>query len=279
MRRGLGVLAALAAWFGASAAAAQDFCADLRGIVAAARTEFVGITGAPIQASFPDHIAAFEGGRTLAAAGRCVVARVSAGERRTSTSYTCAPAGPDTGEGLQTLATAVAECMGLHEWGEQAQADRRGAWVSQYGLIRISITRHGSAGLALGVEVFRDEQGRVLGSTTRGGAVDGAGVHRCQAKSPEEIAGLFAMYAQRPGAEAFQDGRFFGYRNTASHPTVVFMTRPHHPAHPALIVRDVVERDGDVIVTAAGDFAGDCQAFLDLLDEVRRMNEGLRPQR
>jgi hypothetical protein len=47
----------------------------------------------------------------------------------------------------------------------------------------------------LGVEVFRDEQGRVLGSTMRGDAVDGAGVHRCQAKSPEEIAGLFAMYA------------------------------------------------------------------------------------
>lgn len=278
MRHGLGVLAAIAAWFGASAATAQDFCRDLRVLVSEARTEFASITGERLPGAPSPDLSVFRGARQLAGAAVCVVGQQTANGRRFSTSYTCSGAGPDTNEGIAALGARVAQCLDLVAWAEQRQSDFRGPWLSQYGLIRLSITRNGPAGLALGVEVFRDERGAVMGSPTRGDTVDASGRRRCTPKTPEEIARLIAMYGEKPGAERFEDEQFIGYRNQTSQPTVAFATRPAHPAHPAIITRGVIEQDGLAVLTAGGDFGGDCQAFHELLDQVVEMNRNVQGQ-
>ena len=115
-----------------------------------------------------------------------------------------------------------------------------------------------------------------MGSPTRGDSINENGAHRCTPKSPDEIARLFAMYGARAGAERFEDDQFVGYTNRQTQPIVAFTTKPSHPAHPAIIVRSVEERDGSVYVSAAGDFAGDCTAFHELLAQVNEMNRNLR---
>lgn len=182
-----------------------------------------------------------------------------------------------TPQACPSCASALKVALGVSEWTEQSD---NGALSSRYGMLRLSVTRNGErGGLALGIEVFRNERGEVLGSPTRGDGVDANGVHRCSAKSPQQIADFFEMYGQREGAEPFESDQFRGFTNRITQPMVAFVTRPTHPAHPAIITRGVERRDGAVYVTASGDFAGDCQAFLELLDQVRRMNENLRPQR
>lgn len=276
--RRIGALVALTlGWFGAGSAQAQDFCSDLRSLLRAAQTEFVSETAAPIEATWPEGLAVFEGTQSLAGASSCVVAQQTSNGRRFSTSYTCSNAATDNDSGMRSLRERIAGCVNVTAWSEQRD---NGALSAQYGLLRLSVTRNGArGGLALGVEAFRDENGAVLGSPTRGDVVGSDGSHRCSSKTPQEIADFLTMYGQRPGAEPFEDEQFIGFTNRLSQPVVAFMTRPTHPAHPAIIVRTVTERDGSVFVSAGGDFAGDCQAFLALLAEVNEMNQNLRPNR
>lgn len=259
----------------ASPAAAADFCTDLRAVLAAAPSEFASFIGEQ-SAGGPPHLAIFLGTRTMEGADVCAVAQQGREGRRYSTSYTCSTLGRDSDSSVRELVERVNGCLGLTTWTVQRQEDNRGPWLSQYGLIRLSITRNGERGLALGVEVLRDQNGAVMGSPMRGDVIDANGVHRCSPKAPEEIARLIAMYGERPGAERFEDQQFLGYTNRQSQPVVAFTTRPNHPAHPAIIVRSVQERDGSVFVSAGGDFAGDCEAFHDLLRQVQEMNQNLR---
>lgn len=264
-------------WFGCGSAQAQDFCTDLRALLSAAPSEFASETGAPVEGPWPAGLAVFEGTRPLTGADGCAVAQQTSNGRRFSTSYTCSNAAADNNAGMSSLRERIAGCTNVTAWSEQPG---NGALSAQYGLLRLSITRNGArGGLALGVEAFRDENGAVLGSPSRGDAVGSDGSHRCSSKTPREIADFLTMYGQRPGAEPFEAEQFIGFTNRVSEPVVAFMTRPTHPAHPAIIVRNVAERDGSVFVSASGDFAGDCQAFLALLAEVNEMNQNLRPNR
>jgi hypothetical protein len=272
----IGVVSFLGAALGGSwvsVAQAQDFCADVRHVIGAAPTEFVAFKGAPIEVQNPA-LRVFSGVERVAGAGECAVAEQDFEARRFSTSYTCANIAPDDDAGMTDLKERLHACLDVTEWAEQR--DGSGAQTAKYGLLRLSITRNGpQGGLALGVEAFRDERGEVMGSPTRGDAVNANGVHRCISRSPEAIAAMIASYAALPGAERFEDGQFVGYMNRNSHPTVAFVTKPTHPAHPALIVRDITERDGSRFVSAEGDFAGDCMAFQALLQEVVEMNRNL----
>ncbi len=274
MRKRLAVLVALATWSASSIASAQDFCAEVKGLLTAAQTEFGQIMGQEI-GSPSTQMRVFEGMESLHGADACAVAQQTHEGRRFSTSYTCAGLGEDSDQGIRQLAASVSSCLDLTAWAEQQQPDGRGPWISQYGLIRLTISRNRERALALGVEVFRDADGAVMGSPLRGDSVAGDGSHRCTPKSPEQIASLFAMYAARPGAERFEDDQFIGYTNSQTLPVVAFITRPSHPAHPAIIVRSVEERDGNVLIHARGDFAGDCAAFLELLAQVDAMNRNV----
>lgn len=261
-------------WIGASEAQAQDFCTDMRQVIAATPSEFASLKGAPISDMQSVSLLVFHGLKHLEGAGECAVAEQTSEGRRFSTSYTCANAAPDSAIGMASLTDHLRTCLGVTEWAEQR--DESGARTAQYGLLRLSITRNGAdGGLALGVESFRDEHGEVMGSPMRGDVVSSTGVHRCIPLSPEDIASMIASYAALPGAERFEDRQFVGYRNSTSHPTIAFVTKPTHPAHPALIVRDVTQRDGSTFVSAEGDFAGDCQAFQELLQQVIQMNQNL----
>lgn len=260
-------------WLAAPAAAAEDICSELRGVLIAAQSEFTNILGPPISGQWPSHLSVFEATLALPGTGPCVIAQQTAAGRRLSTSYTCSNAGRDDDEGLLTLQGNLRQCLDVTEWTIQTD----GATAASYGLIRLSITRHGSqGGLALGVEAFRNEQGEIMGSPLRGNRIEANGAPRCSPKTPEEITGFLRMYGTRAGAERFEDRLFVGYTNRMSEPVVAFATRPAHPAHPALIVRRVEERDGAVYVRAGGDFAGDCEAFHALLQEVNEMNRNLR---
>lgn len=270
-------IAALAAfifgWLNAGSALAQDFCSDLRSLLRAAPSEFGSHIGAPVEGAWPAGLTVFQGTLQLSGASGCAVAQQTSNGRRTSTSYTCSNAGADDAAGLIDLRQRIASCVNVTAWTEQTA---NGALSAQYGLLRLSITRNGAhGGLALGVEVFRDQSGAILGSPMRGDVVRNDGTHSCSSKTPEEIADLFAMYGQRPGAEPFEDERFTGFRNSLTQPVVAFMTKPTHPAHPAIIARSVTERDGSNYISASGDFAGDCQAFLTLIGQVNEMNQSL----
>jgi hypothetical protein len=272
--RRIGALMALVlGWIGCGPTQAQDFCSDLRALLRAAPSEFASETGAPIVGSWPAGLAVFEGTQSLAGAGGCAVAQQASNGRRSSTSYTCSNAATDDAAGMSNLRQRIASCVNVTAWVEQRD---NGALTAQYGLLKLSITHNGArGGLALGIEVFRDQNGAVLGSTTRGDVVGSDGSHRCSSKTPEEIADFFTMYSQRPGAEPFEDDRFIGFTNRVSQPVVAFMTKPTHPAHPAIIVRSITEQDGSTSISASGDFAGDCQAFLELLAQVNEMNRNL----
>jgi len=273
LRRVGAVAALIVGWVGFGSAQAQDFCSDLRALLLAAPTEFTSETGAPTEGSWPEGLAVFEGTQQLSGANGCAVAQLTAIGRRSSTSYTCSNVASDDQSGLSTLRQQLSICLGVTAWTVQSD---NGALSAQYGLLRLSITRNGPrGGLALGVEVFRDENGDVLGSPTRGDVLAQDGSHRCSSKTPQEIADFLTMYGQRPGAERFESDQFVGFTNRVTQPVVAFMTRPNHPAHPAIIVRSVIERDGSTFISAAGDFAGDCLAFLALLAEVNQMNRNL----
>jgi hypothetical protein len=219
----------------------------------------------------------FEGTHSLAGASGCAVAQQTSDGQRSSTSYTCSNTAADDVLGMSDLRQRIASCVSVTAWTEQRD---NGALTAQYGLIKLSITRNGvRGGLALGVEVFRDENGGVLGSPTRGNVIRSDSSHSCSSRTPEEIASFFTMYSQRPGAEPFEDERFIGFTNRVSQPVVAFMTKPTHPAHPAIIVRTVREQDGSTSISAGGDFAGDCQAFLELLAQVNEMNRNLGQNR
>lgn len=273
------VFASVAAFaaLGGQEAAAQSFCDDLRAIITGARTEFAEFVGEPLPPPSPD-FAVFMGTQPLSGAASCALAQQAHEGRRYSTSYTCANSGQDTEEGMRTLRGGIARCLDVTVWGEQQQPDGRGPWVAQFGLIRLSVTRHGPRGLALGVEVFRDDRGNLMGSTMRGDVVSADGGHSCRPRPIGEIAASIRRYSELPGAQRFEDDNFLGYTNSNADVAVAFVTRPVHPAHPAIIVRRVTTAsDGTVSLSAEGDFAGDCQAFQELLRQTVEMNRNIRP--
>jgi hypothetical protein len=278
-----GMLAVFVAGFvllGGQEARALGFCDDLKTIISAARVEFSELIGEALPSSPSPDIAIFLGTQALAGAGTCAIAQQSEAGRRWATSYTCAEAAPDTPEGLQTLAGEIASCVGVTTWVQlQQPAEQNGNMAAQFGLIRLTITHNGArGGLALGVEVFRDERGDVMGSTMRGDSIGPDGGRTCRARPIGEIAASIRRYSELPGAERFEDDNFLGYTNRTSEVAVAFVTRPVHPAHPAIIVRRITERDGSTFISAEGDFAGDCQAFKDLLRQTDQMNRSTRPQ-
>lgn len=258
----------------APSAHAQGLCDDVLAAIDDAGKGFAGFRGAPLSGAAPaDGITMFEAAHKIGGSSTCVVADVRVDNRPPSTSYTCTGVVADTDAALQGLLNQFAECLGVRGWRETRAPNHPVMLTSSYGQFTLSLARHGELGLALGVEAFRDERGEVRGSSVRGDSAESGQVRRCSPKSREEIAGFLAMYSERPGAERFENDKFVGYTNKVSGPAVAFMTKPNHPAHPAIIVRKVWEENGNVMMSAGGDFAGDCVAFHALLDETRKMNE------
>jgi hypothetical protein len=260
------------AFLGISSASAQEFCPSVRQALGEARTEFESVLGAPLTTDFGPELMVFQSTLAIAGGDGCVIAQQTAIGARFSTSLTCSNLRTDTDTELGALQGELRRCLEVSSWIIQTD----GSLIASYGLLRLSITRHGArGGLALGVEAFRDSNGQVMGSPLRGDVTNEDGSHTCTPRSAEEIDAMFAMYGALPGAERFENDQFIGFTNRVSRPIVAFMTTSLHPAHPAIIVRDVYERDGERYVTASGDFAGDCQAFLGLLREVQEMNQNL----
>jgi hypothetical protein len=253
-------------------ARADELCPNLRAILKAAPTEFSGIRGAELDSPVPA-LKIYDGILLLTREASCAVAEQTNEGKRFSTSYTCSKVGPDTDAGIQSLTGQVRDCLDVQGWAVQPGPEGGGARSAKYGLIRLSITRNGQAGLALGVEAFRDAQGQVFGSPVRGDRAENDGSRRCTPKALETLERDLAGYGARPGAERFTQAEFTGFTNSVSSPIVAFMTRPPHPAHPALIVRDVEKRDAGAVITGKGDFAGDCEEFHKLLGQVRDMND------
>ncbi len=274
MLAGFVVLAVL----GANEARAQSVCDDLRTIITAARVDFVDFVGEPLPSSPSPDVAIFMGTQHISGAGACALARQTNNGRRFSTSYTCANVGPDTEAGILELRRGIASCLNVTVWIHQQQPDERGSWIAQFGLIRMTVTHHGPRGLALGVEVFTDERGEIMGSNTRGDVIGADGRHSCIARPIGEIAASIRRYSELVGAERFENENFVGYTNRTADVAVAFVTRPVHPAHPAIIVRRITQRDGSNYISAEGDFAGDCTAFHDLLRQVHEMNQNLHPR-
>jgi hypothetical protein len=218
------------------------------------------------------HTSRFE----LPDAGTCAVGRVLESGSLRSTGLTCSGVGEDTDEDVATLAQEVGRCLDVPAWAMSAEVGAPANLVAPYGQFKFSITRNGARGLALGLEVFRDADGQVRGSPLRGNQPVPAGTMLCTPKSSEEVARLMAMYASRPGARPFVNDEFHGVTNDQSSPAVAFITRPAHPAHPAIVVRSVeATPEGFAVVSSAGDFAGDCLAFHDLMAAVNAMNRRL----
>ncbi|MBI1187749.1 MAG: hypothetical protein GC206_10565 [Alphaproteobacteria bacterium] len=254
----------LVCWGGA-AQAQDDLCAGVRSMLGEAVSEFALWRGDPLPGV--DGVAILSGAHRPFGEGPCAVAIAGERERITSTSYTC-NAGEDSDAAFLRIRDELASCLEI-TWVEQP-APYNNATFAQFGLLRISLSRNGESGLGLGVEAFRDDQGRVMGSPTRGD-----GRMECHAKSPEEIAGFAVHYTTEDGAEVSVEN---GYRviANAQRRRIALLTTPVVPAHPAVFVRGVAAEGGQTFVFVRGDFAGDCLAFLETLAEIDRMNQGVR---
>lgn len=251
---------------------ADETCNRTMRIVDAAQTEFEDFIGEPMEIDVPDGIEVFKGTLKMNPEGVCSVAIQSPDERRFSTSYTCSIPSDDVKQKVFKIQQQLEDCLEIENWIEQSGGN---VAFSTYGLFRISISQNDS-GLGLGVEVFRDNSGEIAGSSYRGDKTLPDGRQRCTPKSHTKLKKLYDMYAGKNGAEPFDNDQFFGVTNDSSSTVVAFLTKPNHPAHPALITRSVFERDGNVYMSASGDFAGDCLEFHNLLGQVKQMNDGLK---
>ena len=255
-------------------AAAQDACEPLQQVIDAAPSEFAAFYGNEIDGDFPPQITGFESTHKLSANGSCSIAEVVQGDARFSTSYTCSFPTDDVAGEVARLKTQIKACLDVRDWTDQTAPNAPTVLLASYGLLRLSISHH-ETGPGFGVEVFRDQNGQVAGSSVRGNQTDADGRQSCTPRAQSEINAAFRDYATRTGAELTTQDQFYVAQNRQSAPLIAFITRPSHPAHPAIITRDVKEIDGSVVMTASGDFAGDCLAFHQLLNEVRQMNESV----
>jgi hypothetical protein len=261
------------------AAHAQSLCDDLLVAIDEAGNAFAGFRGVSSPMLDPaDDITAFKSTYTIGGSASCGVADFKRSGVVVSTSFTCTGVAADTDDDLQKTLAQFEDCMDVRMWRDDRQPNGPVTLTSSYGQFILSLSRFDDLGLVLGIEVFRDERGDVKGSPVRGDAVGADGKQRCTPKSRAEIVDFLAMYGEREGATRFENDKFVGYTNQVSGPLVAFMTKPNHPAHPAIIVRKVWEEGGSVMVSAGGDFAGDCVAFHALLEETRQMNSALARQ-
>lgn len=254
---------------------ADESCKPILQLIHAAQTEFKDLIGEKAEIEVANGLEVFEGTLLLGADNFCSVAKQTQGEHRFSTSYTCGVPTNDMQLTIDQLKTQLSDCVGVQDWVEQKGLSGPTVSVARYGLLRLSISHH-ETGPGLGIEVFRDEAGRIVGSPYRGDQKMPDGSQLCTPKSNAELHELYKMYASRPGAETFENNEFYGVTNQSNSTIVAFVTKPVHPAHPALITRGIRESNGKVYLTASGDFAGDCLAFHGLLAEVRQMNEGMK---
>lgn len=252
---------------------ADESCDKLMRVVDAAQNEFKDFVGEKMDIEVPEGIEVFKGRFQLTPEGICTVAIQSKDKRGYSTGYTCRFPADDAAK--ESLKAKIQNCLKIENWYEQPVSNSAPMLVTAYGLLRVSMSQHKS-GTGLGIEVFRDKNGNIAGSSIRGNRELPDGRQYCTPKSYGELKRLYEKYASRPGAEPFDNDQFYGVTNKSSATIAAFMTKPIHPAHPALMTRGILERDDGVFMTANGDFAGDCLAFHDLLAQVRKMNEGLK---
>ncbi len=64
----------------------------------------------------------------------------------------------------------------------------------------------------------------------------------------------------------------------ASERTTYFFTLPAHPAHPAVVIQEVVEEKGAIYLQARGITAGDRKIFEQWLRNFEQMHERVRKQ-
>jgi len=276
-RRWLGLLTLIFFTLLPPMAKAATFCDGLKKIIAAAPTEFADFRGQKLDG--PEGFEIYLGKFSLHEAESCAATLFSVEGKPVSSGYTCSFKGQDSDEGLSKLQGDIKTCLNIEVWqSATALGDTVQTLAAQYGLFKLSISRNGPAGLGLGVEAFRDEAGSVFGSPTRRSSTPGSGKIECKPKSADQIMSFGAVYADRQGAEFFQNEEFFGFTNAKSSPVVVFWTKPIHPAHPALIVRDVIQEGSGTNILTKGDFAGDCLAFHALLNQVVAMNQKAQSQ-
>lgn len=267
----------LCALFASQVALADQFCADVKTVLTSASIEFSDLQGNAIELDdIPPNVQLFSGTQSILGATSCTISKQSSDGGMFSTGYTCGFKNEDIRLAQDSFIGKVGDCLGISMWGEQiAPNGETVAVLGQYGMIRLSFTQQPES-IGFGFDVFYDENGKVYGSPLRGNRKMDNNRDRCTPKTPEQIDAFYKMYGARDGATAFENDQFRGYTNQVTSPMVAFVTRPKHPAHPALIVRDLYEQDGSVKMIATGDYAGDCEAFHALLAEVTAMNEGLK---
>lgn len=258
--------------FSGVTAFADSSCDSILKIIDAAPSEFENFYGDRLELEIADDMDVFEGTFHISSEYQCSIAQQNWNGRRFSTSYTCGFVASDVQNAVAQLKVQLSDCLDVEDWFEQGGSDVSSVSVAQYGLLRLSISQH-SDNLGFGVEVFRDEADQVVGSPHRGDQKQADGSQLCIPRKSAEIKALYEIYASQPGAEPFVDDQFYGVTNREMSPMVAFVTRPTHPAHPAIITRRISE-DGRR-VHASGDFAGDCLAFHGLLVDVIKMNESM----
>lgn len=255
-------------------ALAQEKCEPILQIIHEAQTEFEDLYGDKIEIDAPIEFEAFQGTLGLDAESNCTLSVLKQNGDVFSTGYTCGIKHNDSETATKQLKDELDECLNVQQWFEQEAPGSPPTSIARYGLLRLTISQQDES-LGFGVEVFRDKSGRIAGSSLRGDSVLPDGRHLCTPRPFPDLKASFERYMAQQGAEPFETAEFFGVRNREMSPTVAFLTRPIHPAHPAIIVRNIFEQDGSVSITAEGDFSGDCLAFHDLLADVRRMNESI----
>ncbi len=257
----IGALAGALAW--GHTAAADQRCEQLRSIVSQAGFEFERLQGPEIEGARQPGRNVYFGLLPLDGAGACLVAHLSEGERRLSTGYMCTDVGPNTEAGVAALKADLSRCLDVQTWESSPAGE-----TSRYGLTRLLMLAGGPR-LGLVFETQRDENNEPYGSPFRGDRVLENGRNLCTPRSPEVVFSRFAESAARPDVEVYEERDAIGVRTTSSNPINMFVTRPGHPAHPAVISRTLTrsEDSGFGLITS-GDYAGDCQAFMALFVEA-----------
>ena len=96
---------------------------------------------------------------------------------------------------------------------------------------------------------------------------------QCHPIAPEEIAKQWKYYNAISDAQPLNGNDKYECISIKRTSQVICRTLPANPAHPSIIIRTVEEDNKNVSIRTEADTAGDCKAFLDMMEQYKGLDK------